>query len=67
MQVGDLVQVTGKVKDIVGGSVLVGVDPDGREYWFLEVNVSPQSQLTQAEQAAAAAAASTPTETAPPA
>lgn len=70
MQVGDLVQVTGTVKDIVTAkdsplvSVLVGTDPDGREYWFVDANVSMQSTLTKAEQAAAAAAAAGTTGTA---
>jgi hypothetical protein len=39
MKIGDTVQVTGVVRDIVGGSVLVVMD-DNREYWFLESHVA---------------------------
>lgn len=66
MQIGDLVQVTGKVKDIVDQNVLMGTDPDGREYWFLAQHVALQSVLTTAEEAEAhkeAAAASVTTTT----
>lgn len=60
MQVGDLVQVTGVVKDIVTAkdtgvvNVLVGADPDGKEYWFQNVHVASQTKLTAAEEAEAA-------------
>lgn len=60
MQIGDAVQVTGTVKDIVAGSVLVQSDPSrgnpGREYWFLAADVVSQSTPTAAESAAAEAA-----------
>lgn len=63
MQVGDAVQVAGTVKDIVVAkdtgvtNVLVQTPgATGREYWFQQNDVVPQSAPTAAEAAAAEAA-----------
>lgn len=48
MEIGDKVHVTGVVKDVVGGNILMQTDPNpsdpGREYWFLGVHVLPMTE-----------------------
>jgi hypothetical protein len=40
MQIGDRVQVVGTCRDIVNDNVLVVMDEDSREYWFLSKHVT---------------------------
>jgi hypothetical protein len=35
MQIGDRVKIVGTVRDIIGDNVLVVIETDDREYWFL--------------------------------